>query len=207
MASHHTTAERPPLAPPSARARTGRGPRAGLLLAADPQRCLDGATVLERSGGHQATAVAGWARRLGSVRRLGSRPATAGERPAEPVVAPRPLGDRAARAVAYAHGALGRPYAWGATGPAAYDCSGLVLAAWKAAGVDLPRTTYTQISCGTRIDWPQLTPGDLVFFYPGISHVGLYTGGGEMIHAPHPGEPVQTAPLDRMPFAGAARPA
>jgi cell wall-associated NlpC family hydrolase len=114
---------------------------------------------------------------------------------------------RAAQAVAFAYRALGLPYVWGATGPGAYDCSGLTQAAWKAAGVSLPRTTYTQINAGTRISESQLLPGDLVFFYSGISHVGLYIGGGRMIHAPHPGAPVRIAPISEMPFAGATRPA
>lgn len=118
--------------------------------------------------------------------------------------APNP---RAARAVAFAFGALGKPYVWGATGPAAYDCSGLTQAAWKAAGVSLPRTTYTQIAAGRRIPRSELAPGDLVFFYSGVSHVGLYIGAGRMIHAPHPGAPVRIAPIDQMPFAGATRPA
>ncbi|MGW1072972.1 NlpC/P60 family protein [Streptomyces sp. NPDC002537] len=115
--------------------------------------------------------------------------------------------ERAARAVAYAYAALGKPYVWGATGPSAFDCSGLAQAAWQAAGVSLPRTTYTQINAGRRIARGQLAPGDLVFFYPGISHVGIYVGNGQMIHAPHPGAPVRVAPVDEMPFAGAVRPA
>ncbi|WP_431043863.1 NlpC/P60 family protein [Streptomyces sp. P1-3] len=114
---------------------------------------------------------------------------------------------RAALAVSYAYGALGKPYVWGATGPSGYDCSGLAQAAWRAAGVDLPRTTYTQITTGTRVPRSELAPGDLVFFYSGVSHVGLYIGGGKMIHAPRPGAPVRIAPIDEMPFAGAARPA
>lgn len=113
---------------------------------------------------------------------------------------------RAAQAVAYAYGALGKPYVWGATGPGSYDCSGLTQAAWRSAGVSLPRTTYTQIDAGTRVARSQLAPGDLVFFYSGVSHVGLYIGGGQMIHAPRPGAPVRVAPIDQMPFAGAARP-
>jgi cell wall-associated NlpC family hydrolase len=113
---------------------------------------------------------------------------------------------RAARAVSFAYGALGLPYVWGATGPSGYDCSGLTQAAWRAAGVALPRTTYTQINSGARIAKSQLRPGDLVFFYSGISHVGLYIGNGQMIHAPHSGAPVRIAPIDQMPFAGAARP-
>ncbi|MBL1095437.1 C40 family peptidase [Streptomyces coffeae] len=114
---------------------------------------------------------------------------------------------RAARAIAFAYGALGKPYVWGATGPHGYDCSGLTQAAWSAAGVSLPRTTYTQINAGHRISRSQLAPGDLVFFYSGISHVGIYIGNGRMIHAPHPGAPVRVAPIDQMPFAGASRPA
>ncbi|MFD7856082.1 NlpC/P60 family protein [Streptomyces microflavus] len=112
---------------------------------------------------------------------------------------------RAGRAVAFAHGAIGKPYVWGATGPNAFDCSGLTQAAWQAAGVSLPRTTYTQINAGQRVSRSELAPGDLVFFYSGISHVGLYIGGGQMIHAPRPGAPVRIAPIDQMPFAGATR--
>ncbi|MGW5350547.1 NlpC/P60 family protein [Streptomyces sp. NPDC004031] len=113
---------------------------------------------------------------------------------------------RAARAVAFAYRALGLPYVWGATGPRAYDCSGLTQAAYKAAGVSLPRTSYTQINAGQRISRDQLQPGDLVFFYSGVSHVGIYIGGGRMIHAPHPGSTVRIAPISEMPFAGAVRP-
>ncbi|MFE2939686.1 NlpC/P60 family protein [Streptomyces sp. NPDC059255] len=113
---------------------------------------------------------------------------------------------RAEAAVAFAYGAIGKPYVWGATGPGSFDCSGLTQAAWHAAGVALPRTTYTQINTGRRVARSELAPGDLVFFYSGISHVGIYVGGGQMIHAPRPGTAVRLAPVDEMPFAGAARP-
>ncbi|MCX5109930.1 NlpC/P60 family protein [Streptomyces sp. NBC_00378] len=112
---------------------------------------------------------------------------------------------RAAEAVAFAYGALGKPYVWGATGPSSFDCSGLTQAAWRSAGVSLPRTTYTQINAGQRVSRSELAPGDLVFFYSGISHVGLYIGNGQMIHAPRTGSPVRIAPIDQMPFAGATR--
>lgn len=133
-----------------------------------------------------------------------ARSATHADRsaPRAPVAAPN---SRAARAVSFAHGAIGKPYVWGATGPNAFDCSGLTQAAWQAAGVSLPRTTYTQINAGQRVSRSELAPGDLVFFYSGISHVGLYIGGGQMIHAPRPGAPVRIAPIDQMPFAGATR--
>ncbi|MCX4780527.1 C40 family peptidase [Streptomyces sp. NBC_01264] len=116
-------------------------------------------------------------------------------------------GSRAARAVAFAYGAIGKPYVWGATGPGSYDCSGLTQAAWRAAGVSLPRTTYTQINAGRRISRDALAPGDLVFFYSGVTHVGMYIGNGQMIHAPRPGSTVRVAPVDSMPWAGASRPA
>ncbi|MEV5438555.1 NlpC/P60 family protein [Streptomyces sp. NPDC052682] len=112
---------------------------------------------------------------------------------------------RAAAAVSYAFQKLGSPYVWGATGPDAFDCSGLVQAAYRSAGVSLPRTTYAQIGAGRRVARSELLPGDLVFFYSGISHVGIYVGGGRMIHAPNPSAPVRLAPLDEMPFAGATR--
>ncbi|MEU2439354.1 NlpC/P60 family protein [Streptomyces rubradiris] len=117
---------------------------------------------------------------------------------------PAPSG-RAAVAVAYAYGKLGSPYVWGATGPNAFDCSGLVQAAYRAAGLSLPRTSYAQIGAGRRVSRSELRPGDLVFFYPGISHVGIYVGGGRMIHAPNPSAPVRLDPIDQMPFAGATR--
>jgi cell wall-associated NlpC family hydrolase len=112
---------------------------------------------------------------------------------------------RAAEAVSYAYAKLGSPYVWGATGPNAFDCSGLVLAAYRSAGVSLPRTTYAQIDAGRRVSRSELLPGDLVFFYSGITHVGIYVGDGKMIHAPNPSAPVRVAPLDEMPYAGATR--
>ncbi|WP_447037912.1 NlpC/P60 family protein [Streptomyces sp. DSM 118878] len=112
---------------------------------------------------------------------------------------------RAASAVSYAYKAIGSPYVWGATGPSAFDCSGLTQAAYRAAGVSLPRTTYAQIAAGKRVPRSELRPGDLVFFYSGISHVGIYVGNGQMIHAPNPNAPVRLAPIDQMPFAGATR--
>ncbi|MWA13054.1 NlpC/P60 family protein [Streptomyces sp. BA2] len=112
---------------------------------------------------------------------------------------------RASAAVSYAHKALGSPYVWGATGPNAFDCSGLTQAAYRSAGVDLPRTTYAQIAAGERVPRSQIQPGDLVFFYQGISHVGIYVGNGQMIHAPNPSAPVRLAPISQMPFAGATR--
>ncbi|MFI9471091.1 NlpC/P60 family protein [Streptomyces sp. NPDC052492] len=94
---------------------------------------------------------------------------------------------KAEKALAFARAQIGKPYVWGATGPGSYDCSGLTQAAWKAAGVSLPRTTYDQVNAGTTVPVSQAQPGDLVFFYDDVTHVGLYIGNGMMIHAPKPG--------------------
>jgi peptidoglycan DL-endopeptidase CwlO len=110
------------------------------------------------------------------------------------------------KAIAFARNQLGKPYVWGATGPDSFDCSGLTQAAYKAAGIDLPRTTWDQVNVGTRVAESDLQPGDLIFFYSDISHVGLYIGNGEMIHAPHTGTVVKIAPITEMPFYGAVRP-
>jgi len=134
-----------------------------------------------------------------SVRDLGPGPVSSAAATSE---APN---SRAAAAVAYAYQKLGSPYVWGATGPDAFDCSGLTQAAYRSAGVSLPRTTYAQIDAGRRVSRSELLPGDLVFFYSGISHVGIYVGDGQMIHAPNPTAPVRLAPIDEMPFAGATR--
>ncbi|MBY8344331.1 C40 family peptidase [Streptomyces sp. KC 17012] len=94
---------------------------------------------------------------------------------------------KAAKVLAFARAQVGKPYVWGATGPGSYDCSGLTQAAWKAAGVSLPRTTYDQVNAGTTVSLADARPGDLIFFYDDISHVGIYIGNGMMIHAPKPG--------------------
>ncbi|MFF5963920.1 NlpC/P60 family protein [Streptomyces collinus] len=94
---------------------------------------------------------------------------------------------KADKALAFARAQIGKPYVWGAVGPGSYDCSGLTQAAWKAAGVTLPRTTYDQVNAGTAVPLSQAQPGDLVFFYDDVTHVGIYIGNGMMIHAPKPG--------------------
>ncbi|WP_310726724.1 NlpC/P60 family protein [Streptomyces sp. N2A] len=100
----------------------------------------------------------------------------------------------AASAVAYARAQLRKPYVWGGVGPRGFDCSGLVMRAWQAAGLTLPRTTWGQIHAGNATTRSRLVPGDLVLSYGG-GHVGLYIGDGQVIHAPRPGTVVTVAPL------------
>jgi cell wall-associated NlpC family hydrolase len=120
---------------------------------------------------------------------------------------------RPATAIAFALRQLGKPYQWGATGPDAYDCSGLVYAAYAAAGIRIARTTFQWRLDGPRVPLSQLQPGDLLFSAgsdgtpasPG--HVVMYLGGGQVIQAPQTGEDVQVDPLDLAGVVVATRPA
>ncbi|WDG29190.1 NlpC/P60 family protein [Streptomyces sp. CA-278952] len=114
---------------------------------------------------------------------------------------------KAEKVLAFARAQIGKPYVWGASGPSSYDCSGLTQAAWREAGVTLPRTTWDQVEVGTRVATSDLIPGDLVFFYDDISHVGIYKGDGMMIHAPKPGANVREESIYSMPIYGSVRPA
>lgn len=114
---------------------------------------------------------------------------------------------KAEKVLSFARAQIGKPYVWGATGPSSFDCSGLTQAAWKAAGVDLPRTTWDQVKAGQSVATADLLPGDLVFFYDDISHVGIYIGDGKMIHAPKPGANVREESIYYMPIYGSIRPA
>jgi cell wall-associated NlpC family hydrolase len=101
---------------------------------------------------------------------------------------------------------VGDPYVYGATGPNSFDCSGLTSYAYKAAGKAIPRTSKAQSTFGTAVSKANLQPGDLVFFYSPVSHVGMYIGNGQMVHASTAGKPVAVVSLDSMPsYAGARR--
>jgi peptidoglycan DL-endopeptidase CwlO len=117
-----------------------------------------------------------------------------------------PASGRAKAAVDYAYAQLGDAYVWGATGPSAFDCSGLTMKAWEQAGVSLPHSSREQYSSGRRVARSALQPGDLVFFYSPISHVGLYIGNGKMIHASNPRTDVKISSISDMPYTGAVRP-
>ncbi|MFF5260069.1 C40 family peptidase [Actinomadura viridis] len=117
---------------------------------------------------------------------------------------------RAGKAVAYAYKQIGDPYRYGATGPGSWDCSGLAGGAWRKAGVKLPRTTQ-QIykAVGHKVSWKGAVKGDLLFFYSGKSHMGVYAGKGYMIHAPSSGKRVKKIKLNgyyKRNFTGGVRP-
>lgn len=109
------------------------------------------------------------------------------------------------KALAFAKRQLGDPYRFGATGPRAWDCSGLTSGAWRKAGVKLPHSARLQYRRGKKVSRKNLRPGDLVFFYSGISHVAIYAGHGKVIHAARAGVPVQYIKMKYMPYKGARR--
>ncbi len=127
-------------------------------------------------------------------------------RAAPPAPESVPVSGRAGAAVQFALAQVGDAYVYGAAGPDAYDCSGLTMAAWAAAGVGLPHSSSAQYGSGARVAASALQPGDLVFYYSPISHVGIYIGNGQIVHAANPSTDVQVAGLHSMPFSGAVRP-
>jgi peptidoglycan DL-endopeptidase CwlO len=111
----------------------------------------------------------------------------------------------ATKAVAFAEAQIGKPYEYGAAGPASFDCSGLTMKAWSAAGIALSHYTGAQWREGQHVSRAQLQPGDLVFFGTDVHHVGIYIGSGKMIEAPHTGAKVRVSNAFRSDYAGAVR--
>lgn len=112
---------------------------------------------------------------------------------------------KAAQAARWALTQQLKPYIWGAEGPHGFDCSGLVKWAYAKVGISLPHYTGAQWTAGTRIAKEDLRPGDLVFFYSDLHHVGIYIGGGMMVHAPRTGDVIHVTSINNRPYAGAVR--
>ncbi|WFB07436.1 NlpC/P60 family protein [Streptomyces sp. LX-29] len=110
------------------------------------------------------------------------------------------------QALRYAVRQLGKPYVWGAEGPASFDCSGLTSRAWAQAGRPIPRTSQEQWRRLHRVPLRELRPGDLVLYFPGATHVALYAGAGMVVQAPRPGTDVRLSPIAGNPLLGAVRP-
>ncbi|MFJ3926845.1 NlpC/P60 family protein [Streptomyces sp. NPDC090022] len=166
-----------------ARAQLGQVER---LLASLTTEQLTALSAKERSvtmGAQRALEASG---RLGTVRR-----------------APTAAGGAALR---FAVAQLGKPYVWGAEGPAAFDCSGLTSQAWAAAGRAIPRTSQEQWAQLPRVPLDELRPGDLVVYFPKATHVAIYAGDGKVIQAPRPGAAVKVSPIAANPLLGAVRP-
>lgn len=127
----------------------------------------------------------------------------AGSPPSGPVGAP--ASSRASAAVLAAQRAVGKPYVWGANGPSGFDCSGLTQWSYAQAGVSLPRTSQAQRYAGRQVSLDQAQPGDLVAYRDDASHIGMYVGNGQVVHAPYPGAPVRYDPVGMMPVSSVTR--
>ncbi|GAB3940505.1 C40 family peptidase [Corynebacterium tapiri] len=104
-----------------------------------------------------------------------------------------------------ARSAIGSPYGWGSAGPSSFDCSGLTSWAYSQAGKSIPRTSQAQASAGQQVSLDALQPGDIIVYYSGASHVGIYTGNGTIIDSLNSGTTVSERPIDYMPIHSAVR--
>lgn len=147
-----------------------------------------------------ALEAANRARRAADARAHGGTRGGTGWNWGDPVRAPR------AGVVGIAMKYLGCRYVWGASGPRTFDCSGFTMFVYAQVGVRLPHSSRMQIHHGAYVSRSNLRPGDLVFFYNPIHHVGIYIGGGKMIHSPHSGDVVSIDPIDGRGFVGGCRP-
>ena len=162
------------------------------------QLAQEQATIKEKAG--EAEDLLG---RLEAERRE-ERASRSGSR--VPVTTGAPVTGSAGAAVQYALAQVGDSYVYGAAGPDAFDCSGLTMMAWAQAGVALPHSSSAQMSSGTPVSLSELAPGDLVFYYSPVSHVGIYVGNGMIAHAANPSTDVRVDPVGSMPATGAVRP-
>jgi cell wall-associated NlpC family hydrolase len=165
-------------------------------VASQEERIADLSAEVER--------LAAAARRRAARRDAASAPA-APPSDAAPVAAPKVSG-RAQAAVNFALAQVGKPYGWGGSGPGSYDCSGLMMASWAAAGVSLPHSSAMQYGATRRVSRDQLQPGDILFFGSPIHHDAMYVGNGQMVEAPHTGLNVRVVSMDRSDYVGAGRP-
>src|SRR5215475_8371941 len=176
----------------------------GKLL--DSEKATLDTLTAQQQAAVQAATVGG-----GGTGTTGGGTGTSGGGPTPSPVNNVPTSSQAGKAVAFVYAQLGCPYVYGGTGPcgSGYDCSGLVQAAWSAAGVSIPRDTYEQWAALPHISMSSLQPGDLLY-YNGIGHVAMYVGNGYIIDAPSPGQSVQKLPMNTSWYAstldGAARP-
>ena len=142
-------------------------------------------------------------RRAAAANRPTTAPAADSSSPTPP---PTAVSGNVGAVIRYAYAQLGKPYQWGATGPGAFDCSGLTMMAWAQAGVSLPHSSRAQIGIGRQVTKSELQPGDLIFRYSPISHVSLYVGNGQQISATHTGSTVKLQSAFQGEIVGFSRP-
>jgi peptidoglycan DL-endopeptidase CwlO len=207
-----------------ATADADRAQAAAQRVAADAQAQVDRVTAQKADLDQQIatfqaaydrlTAAEQRASRAAAERRAAAQTPPTATTPEQSAVAPSApappaavLGGSAAAqaAVRTALAQVGDPYVWAAAGPNAFDCSGLTQYAYASAGISLPHSSRMQATMGAPVSRSSLQPGDLLFFYSPISHVGMYIGNGQMVHASTSGSPVKVSSVDYMPNFNTAR--
>jgi cell wall-associated NlpC family hydrolase len=171
------------------------------LTAASDKKLAEANRVLAKLTGDQRRKIAN-ANQRAAARANAAGAATSRDAARTPVSG----SGKGAKALAFARAQLGEPYVRNGAGPNGWDCSGLTMKAWGSVGVSLPHSAGQQYNRGRPVARSALQLGDLVFFYSGISHVGIYAGNGRVIHAPHPGASVEYIKISYMPYQGARRP-
>ncbi len=177
-------------------------------IMADQQKLLSSVKASERAALEKAAADKAARARAAALKAANERASRAAAKAAagSKSMARIPASGRTGAALAYAQAQLGKPYRWSAAGPSSFDCSGLTMRAWGAAGISLSHSSRAQFSSGRKVSRSDLQPGDLVFFGRPIHHVGIYVGGGMMIHAPQTGRNVSYSSISRGDYVGAIRP-
>jgi peptidoglycan DL-endopeptidase CwlO len=205
MIAHHTNGVVAEVA--AARAAAAEAQAAADQAAADAQAGLAQLEAQQAEVQKRVTAYQADFARLSAAEQTAVTTALAGPALRTPAIGSLPAapGPEAAMAVSVALGKIGAPYVWGSTGPNGFDCSGLTSYAYGAAGIALPHSSRAQSAMGVEVPRSDLQPGDLVFFYSPISHVGLYIGNGMMVHARTYGQPVAVTSVDQRGYRFAKR--
>ena len=202
-------AQRAELAREAARAKAAAVAEAAAIAAKARAQALALAKATARAARAAAAAAAAAAHppKVKKPTRTVARPPVVHHKPVRrPPPPPAASGSIGARVVAYALSKVGDAYVWGAAGPSSWDCSGLTMRAYAQVGVSLPHSSSAQSRMGRPIAASALQPGDLVFYYSPIHHVGIYIGGGMIVNAENPSVGVTITGLYSMPYSGAVRP-
>jgi cell wall-associated NlpC family hydrolase len=177
-----------------------KGDLGGLVAAEAQRRAAEEARKAQANSARLAQAVA-----QGPTRKASLPPASHSLGLGTALGAARPPAEGAAAAVAEAKRQIGKPYRYGASGPDAFDCSGLTMWSWRAGGRSLPHSSSAQYGATSRVALSAIQPGDLVFYGSPIHHVGIYVGGGQMVEASETGTPVRYASIYRRDLVGVGR--
>ena len=200
-------AQRAELAREAARAKAAAVAEAAAIAAKARAEALALVKAQARAAAAAAAAAAAHRPKVKKPTRTVARPPVVHHKPVRrPPPPPATSGSLGARVVAYALAQVGDAYVWGAAGPSSWDCSGLTMRAYAQVGVSLPHSSSAQSRMGRPISASALQPGDLVFYYSPIHHVGIYIGGGMIVNAENPSVGVTITGLYSMPFSGAVRP-